>query len=90
MQYLNLNIFFSFLSFFWFLVQRTQRTEDVIYSIVRDMASDGKMKTLKYSDARQGVLAKGFTNDQFEEALEAYEELNVWIVNHAKTKITFV
>ncbi|XP_071838223.1 DNA replication licensing factor mcm7-B-like [Apostichopus japonicus] len=69
---------------------RTQRSEDVIYSIVRDMASDGKKKSLKYNDARQGVLAKGFTNDQFEEALEAYEELNVWIINHAKTRITFV
>lgn len=54
------------------------------------MASDRKKKSLKYNDARQGVLAKGFTNDQFEEALEAYEELNVWIINHAKTRITFV
>ncbi|XP_022088153.1 DNA replication licensing factor mcm7-like [Acanthaster planci] len=67
---------------------RKQRSEDVIFSIIREMVS-GK-QSVKFADARQTCLAKGFTNDQFEEALDAYEELNVWQVNNARTKITFV
>ncbi|XP_038050224.1 DNA replication licensing factor mcm7-B-like isoform X1 [Patiria miniata] len=67
---------------------RKQRSEDVVFSIIREMVS-GK-QSVKFADARQTCLAKGFTNDQFEEALDAYEELNVWQVNNARTKITFV
>ncbi len=67
---------------------RKQRSEDVVFSIIREMVSG--RQSVKFADARQSCLAKGFTNDQFEEALDAYEELNVWQVNNARTKITFV
>ncbi|XP_072180033.1 DNA replication licensing factor mcm7-A-like [Diadema setosum] len=69
---------------------RPQRAEDVIYRIVCDVISEHGSRSVKYTEARQACLAKGYTNDQFEEAVEAYEELNVWQVNTAKTKITLV
>ncbi|XP_033100324.1 DNA replication licensing factor mcm7-A-like [Anneissia japonica] len=69
---------------------RRQRSEDVIFGILRDMATEKKTKRIKYTDASASCLAKGFTPDQFEEALEAYEELNIWQINNAKTTITFV
>ncbi|XP_041482371.1 DNA replication licensing factor mcm7-like [Lytechinus variegatus] len=69
---------------------RPQRAEDVIYRIVCDAISEMSGRSIKYTEARQACLAKGYTNDQYEEAIEAYEELNVWQVNTAKTKITLV
>ena len=42
------------------------------------------------ADARNRVIARGFTNDQFEEAIEEYEELNVFTVNAARTRLTVV
>ena len=35
-------------------------------------------------------MSKGFKPDSIDEAIEEYEELNVFSVNQAKTKITFV
>ena len=42
------------------------------------------------ADARNRAIARGFTNDQFEEAIEEYEELNVFTVNAARTRLTVV
>jgi len=44
----------------------------------------------RFDDARQRILAKGFTPDQFEECLTEYERLNVWQINMARTLITFI
>ena len=44
----------------------------------------------RVEEARQRILAKGYTAAQFDECLEEYEQLNVWQVNQSKTKITFV
>ena len=46
--------------------------------------------TIKMADARNRAIARGFTNDQFEEAIEEYEELNVFTVNAARTRLTVV
>ena len=46
--------------------------------------------TIKMADARNRAIARGFTNDQFEEAVEEYEDLNVFAVNAARTRITIV
>ncbi|XP_072033862.1 DNA replication licensing factor mcm7-like [Amphiura filiformis] len=69
---------------------RAQRYEDVIYGIVRDDASDKNSNRIKYDHAKQAVLAKGFTNDQFEETVEAYEELGVWMRDQARKWINFL
>ena len=46
--------------------------------------------TIKMTDARNRAIARGFTNDQFEEAIEEYEDLNVFSVNAARTRLTIV
>lgn len=42
------------------------------------------------AEAEQRCVSRGFTPAQFQEALEEYEELNVWQINQARTRITFV
>ncbi|XP_070537704.1 DNA replication licensing factor mcm7-like [Ptychodera flava] len=69
---------------------RIQRTEDVIYGLIRDMIKEKGAKSIKFEDARQSCLAKGYTPDQFDEAIDAYEDLNVWHVNASRTRITLV
>ena len=71
-------------------LHRAHKYQDVIYGIIRDIASEKNTKRIRYEVARQAVLAKGFTNNQFEETLEDYEELGVLMVNTARTWITFV
>uniref|UniRef100_H2Z690 DNA replication licensing factor MCM7 n=1 Tax=Ciona savignyi TaxID=51511 RepID=H2Z690_CIOSA len=74
-------------------VQRKQRPTDAIFQILRDMAPmDGgdAVSSIRVADARQRCVAKGFTPDQFDEAVEEYEALNVWLLNTAKTRITFI
>ena len=45
---------------------------------------------IRFDDARQQTLAKGYTPDQFEKCLDEYERLNVWQINPSRTVITFV
>ncbi|CAF88113.1 unnamed protein product, partial [Tetraodon nigroviridis] len=56
---------------------RTQRPSDVIFSLVRELATEG-------------VAGRSGAGGVFQEALEEYEELNVWQVNQARSRITFV
>ncbi|XP_069689664.1 DNA replication licensing factor Mcm7 isoform X2 [Periplaneta americana] len=67
---------------------RTQNVMDKIYSVIRELA--GESKTVKMADVMERCTSKGYKPDQVEECLEEYEELNVWLINQARTKITFV
>ena len=67
---------------------RAQTITDKIYSVIREMA--GNQKVLKVSDVKERCLSKGYKPDQIDEAIEEYEELNVFSLNQAKTKITLV
>ncbi|XP_067834537.1 DNA replication licensing factor mcm7-A-like [Heptranchias perlo] len=69
---------------------RAQRPADVIFATIREMIADTTVRGVKYSEAEQRCVSKGFTPAQFEAALEEYEELNIWQVNQARSKITFV
>ncbi|XP_051781173.1 DNA replication licensing factor MCM7 isoform X2 [Erpetoichthys calabaricus] len=69
---------------------RTQRPADVIFATLREMVPDRGVRSVKFVEAEQRCISKGFTPAQFEAALEEYEELNVWQVNQARTRITFV
>ncbi|XP_067880136.1 DNA replication licensing factor MCM7 [Heterodontus francisci] len=69
---------------------RAQRPADVIFATIREMIADATVRSVKYSEAEQRCISKGFTPAQVEAALEEYEELNIWQVNQARTKITFV
>lgn len=67
---------------------RTQRSADVIFATVRELVSEGQ--SVRFSEAEQRCISRGFTPAQFQAALDEYEELNVWQVNNARTWITFV
>lgn len=67
---------------------RTQRPADVIFATVRELVSDGR--SVRFAEAEQRCISRGFTPAQFQAALDEYEELNVWQVNTARTRITFV
>ncbi|XP_048885357.1 DNA replication licensing factor MCM7 isoform X2 [Brienomyrus brachyistius] len=75
---------------------RNQRPADVIFSLVRELASEagrgrgGAGGVVRLADAEQRCVSRGFTPAQFQAALDEYEELNVWQVNQAHTRITFV
>ncbi|XP_061091458.1 DNA replication licensing factor MCM7 [Conger conger] len=75
---------------------RAQRPADVIFSLLRELASEGGKGrggvggVVRMADAEQRCVSRGFTPAQFQAALDEYEELNVWQVNQARTKVTFV
>uniref|UniRef100_A0A8C3F4A0 MCM AAA-lid domain-containing protein n=1 Tax=Chrysemys picta bellii TaxID=8478 RepID=A0A8C3F4A0_CHRPI len=69
---------------------RTQRAADVIFAAVRELAGGVGGRAVRYAEAEQRCVSKGFTPAQFQAALDEYEELNVWQVNQARTRITFV
>ena len=58
-------------------------------SIIREMAGPD---TVQFVEARQRILAKGYTPNQFDECLDEYERLNIWQsnVNQSRTRITFI
>ncbi|XP_021078289.1 DNA replication licensing factor MCM7 isoform X1 [Mus pahari] len=67
---------------------RTQRPADVIFATIRELVSGGR--SVRFSEAEQRCISRGFTPAQFQAALDEYEELNVWQVNTSRTQITFV
>ncbi|XP_065177638.1 DNA replication licensing factor mcm7-B-like [Sycon ciliatum] len=68
--------------------KRHVKPVDAIYSIIRELAGD--KSEVKVDTARQRCTTKGFTPDQFSQCLAEYERLDVWQVNSAQTRITFV
>lgn len=77
-------------------LSRTQRPSDVIFSLVRELATEGvggrsaAGGVVRMAEAEQRCVSRGFTPAQFQEALEEYEELNVWQINQARSRVTFV
>ena len=54
------------------------------------MAPSKGVKSVKVADVMEQCTSKGFKPDQVDACIEEYEELNVWQVNQAHTKITFI
>ncbi|XP_071439916.1 DNA replication licensing factor Mcm7 [Hetaerina americana] len=67
---------------------RAQTIVDRIFAVIREFSGDEK--TMKMSDILDRCASKGFKPDQVEECIDEYEELNVWQVNQARTKVTFI
>ncbi|KDR14096.1 DNA replication licensing factor Mcm7 isoform X2 [Zootermopsis nevadensis] len=67
---------------------RTENVMDKIYSVICELAAENK--TVKVADVMERCASKGYNPNQAEECLEEYEELNVWLINQARTQITFV
>merc|ERR1712029_1248116 len=57
---------------------RPQSITDKMYAVIREMA--GQAKTLKIADIQERCT-KGYKPDQINEAIEEYEELNVFSIN---------
>lgn len=67
------------------------RPIDQIYKIVVEMmAKNPGQAAYKIDDIITECGRSGFTQEQIMEAVEEYENLNVWLVNTARTKITRV
>ncbi|KTG03685.1 hypothetical protein cypCar_00032126 [Cyprinus carpio] len=69
---------------------RAQRPADVIFSLLRELAGEGAVRSVRVAEAEQRCVSRGFTPAQFQAALDEYEELNVWQINQARSRITFV
>ncbi|XP_016413024.1 DNA replication licensing factor mcm7-B-like [Sinocyclocheilus rhinocerous] len=69
---------------------RAQRPADVIFSLLRELAGEGAVRSVRVVEAEQRCVSRGFTPAQFQAALDEYEELNVWQINQARSRITFV
>jgi len=65
------------------------RIEDQIYQAIRSMREGDAQRTLKLTDVRERCQSKGFTPGDIDKCLEAYEELDIWQLNQARTKLTF-
>merc|ERR1712066_556648 len=68
--------------------ERSKQTVDQVYEMIRNMA-DGA-KTVKIQDIRDRATTKGFKPDQLDKCMDEYEKLDVWQINQAKTKLTFI
>ncbi|XP_016362953.1 DNA replication licensing factor mcm7-like [Sinocyclocheilus anshuiensis] len=69
---------------------RAQRPADVIFSLLRELAGEGAVRSVRVAEAEQRCVSRGFTPAQFQAALDEYEELNVWQINQARSRVTFV
>lgn len=69
---------------------RTKTVMDRIYDVIREMVPIGSQATLKVGEIKERCTSKGFKPDQIDDAIAEYERLNIFHVNDARTKITFV
>jgi len=69
---------------------RSKNPTDQIYQMIREMAPSTGVKSVKLSDVQEIVTSKGFRPDLLQQCIEEYEELNVWQVNTARTRLTFI
>lgn len=71
---------------------QNQKTDPLstIYDIVRNTAMQLDQITLTYHDLLPRILAKGYTEDQFNRCLDEYEKYEVWKVSSDRQSLTFV
>jgi len=67
---------------------RATTVVDKIFTLIKEVA--GEKRVVKLQEIIERCTSKGYKPDQVDEAIEEYEELNVWQVNQARTKLTFV
>lgn len=65
---------------------RRKKITDEIYDFIRKMAAGAK--TLKIQEIKERCTTKGFKPDDIEKCLDEYEQLDVWMINQGKTKLT--
>jgi len=61
-----------------------------VYQCIHDISVANKTREVDMGLATEQCRARGFTNDEIEEAIEEFELNNMWQVNASRTKIIFV
>lgn len=72
-------------------VQTTNNRQTIssrIFRIIGEIVGDSK--TVTVADILERCITQGFSDAQINDCIEEYEELNVWQVNQARSKITFL
>ncbi|KAF3916520.1 hypothetical protein ABW20_dc0101636 [Dactylellina cionopaga] len=65
-------------------------TTTKIYHIIKTMAQSNQGAELSIPEIRKRVLARGFTDDDFLDAIETYEALDVWQTVNEGTRLLFI
>lgn len=71
-------------------MQRPKSVNDQIFALVREMAPVEGTRVVNLREAQEKCARKGFTPEMFNECIKTYEDLNIWLVNNARTRITFI
>jgi len=69
-------------------MSRALRNNEKIYRMVKESLGEDE-RQIDLEQMKEKALNKGFTEDEFEETLEEYEELGIWAVDKRKNKISF-
>lgn len=67
---------------------RALRNNEKIYRLIKESLAEDQ-KEIDLAMVKEKCLAKGFTEDEFGETLEEYEELMIWTVSERQNKIRF-
>jgi len=61
-----------------------------ILNVVRTMREQMGANELNMSTVQQRVRSRGYTDQQFEDAVREYSQLDIWQVNANRTKLTII
>lgn len=70
--------------------QRAMSKVDKVFQLIRDISVETKSREVSMAEAIERCTTLGYTNDDIEEAIEQYEDNNMWQINQSRTKIIFV
>ncbi len=71
-------------------MNRPKSTNDHIFALVREMVPTEGPRVVDFKEALDKCARKGFTPDLFNECIKTYEDLNIWLVNNARSRISFI
>ncbi|KAI8580761.1 hypothetical protein K450DRAFT_235819 [Umbelopsis ramanniana AG] len=61
-----------------------------VHNVVRSMREQMGTNELNMSTVQQRVRSRGYTDQQFEDAIREYSQLDIWQVNANRTKLTII
>lgn len=68
--------------------RKTVTASEKIYNIIREMGAASRSASM--ADILELCTSKGFNEKQAMDCIEEYEDLGIWKLNQARTKVTFV
>ena len=69
---------------------KRQDTVGSVFLVLREMCNNSKDKTIKISDLINKCLSKSLAQENVNECLEEYTNLNVIYVNNNRTEVTLI